>query len=45
MCRERLLPLMEDYKDYDDLLVMTVSDPNEISYLCERVAEEFCALK
>ncbi|WP_257151391.1 hypothetical protein [Bacillus anthracis] len=44
-CRERLLPLMEDYKDYDDLLVMTVSDPNEISYLCERVAEEFRTLK
>ncbi|QWI46704.1 hypothetical protein [Bacillus mycoides] len=44
-CREHLLPLMESYEDYDDLFLATVSDPMETSNLCERVAEEFSALK
>ncbi|MDZ5480358.1 hypothetical protein [Bacillus thuringiensis] len=44
-CREHLLPLMENYNDYEELLALTVSDPLQISYLCERVAEEFYALK
>ncbi|MDZ5480362.1 hypothetical protein [Bacillus thuringiensis] len=44
-CRERLLPLMEPYDDYERLLSTTVSEPLSISDLCERVAEEFYALK
>ncbi|MED3467550.1 hypothetical protein P4485_16860 [Bacillus thuringiensis] len=44
-CREHLLPLMEPYDDYEQLLSMTVSEPLSISDLCERVAEEFCSLK
>ncbi|MGR5927162.1 hypothetical protein ACT7C2_00485 [Bacillus pacificus] len=43
-CRERLLPLMENHNDYEELLALTVSDPLQISYLCERVAAEFNAL-
>ncbi len=42
-CRERLLPLMENHNDYEELLALTVSDPLQISYLCERVAAEFNA--
>ncbi|HDR7485355.1 MULTISPECIES: hypothetical protein [Bacillus cereus group] len=44
-CREHLLPLMEPYEDYDDLFCMTVADPLAVKDLCERVAEEFYALK
>ena len=44
-CREHLLPLMENHNDYEELLALTVSDPLQISYLCERVAEEFDVLK
>lgn len=44
-CREQLLPLMENYKDYEELLGLTVSDPMSVSYLCERVADEFHQLK
>ncbi|PGB51827.1 hypothetical protein [Bacillus anthracis] len=44
-CRELLLPLMENQNDYEELLALTVSDPLQISYLCERVAAEFNALK
>ncbi|MFB5556922.1 hypothetical protein ACE41A_18925 [Bacillus cytotoxicus] len=43
-CREHLLPLMENHNDYEELLALTVSDPLQISYLCERVATEFNAL-
>ncbi|WP_144508286.1 hypothetical protein [Bacillus mycoides] len=44
-CRDHLLPLMEPYDDYENLLCMTVGDPLSISDLCERVAEEFYVLK
>lgn len=44
-CREQLLPLMENYKDYEELLGLTVSDPMSVFYLCERVADEFHQLK
>lgn len=44
-CREHLLLLMEPYEDYDDLFCMTVADPLAVKDLCERVAEEFYALK
>ncbi|HFK1427515.1 MULTISPECIES: hypothetical protein [Bacillus cereus group] len=43
LCRELLLPLMENHNDYEELLASTVSDPLQISYLCERVAAEFNA--
>lgn len=44
-CRDHLLPLMEPYDDFEDLYCMTVEDPLAVKDLCERVAEEFCALK
>lgn len=44
-CRDHLLPLMEPYDDYDHLLCATVGNPSVIKDLCERVAEEFYALK
>lgn len=40
-CRESLLPLLEDCRDYEELLVATVSDPMTISHLCERVKDEY----
>ncbi|MFJ6034265.1 hypothetical protein ACIQFL_28615 [Bacillus toyonensis] len=40
-CRELLLPLLEDCRDYDDLLVEAVSDPMSISRLCDRIKDEY----
>ncbi|MCU5224083.1 hypothetical protein [Bacillus tropicus] len=40
-CRELLLPLMDGHKDQDDLFLLTVNDPHEISSLCKRVVEVF----
>ncbi|OAK35891.1 hypothetical protein [Bacillus wiedmannii] len=40
-CRELLLPLLEDCRDYEELLVASVGDPMTISDLCERVKDEY----
>lgn len=40
-CRELLLPLLEDCRDYDEIFVEAVSDPMAISRLCERVKDEY----
>ena len=36
---------MAPYEDGEDLFCMTVADPLAVKDLCERVAEEFYALK